>query len=104
MVPNSSQLNNYVPPKEFKSKARQARDQEERRRKEADEVEDRRVEAMASRREEAVREAVDAHLAGLTDKERARIEREAIEASKLDPKLFRRSIIRAHVIKLLELE
>jgi hypothetical protein len=55
-------------------------------------------------RDKAEKEAVDAHLAGLTPEQRTELEREAFASSELDAKLFGRVIVRDHVKKVLGLD
>ena len=62
----------------------------------------RKAEARAGdARSKAEKEAVDAHLAGLTPERRAALEREALAGSALDARLFGRVIVRDHVRNLL---
>ena len=91
----------FAMPKGFKSKAQT---EVERLAAERDEQElaARRVDARSRDVDEkAENAAIDAHLASLTPEEREQLEHVAFDASELNPKLFKKLIIRDHVRKLL---
>jgi Replication initiator protein A len=94
----------FKPPEGFKSKA-QVEAERLAAEKAEQELAARKLAARSKDAKElAEKAAVDAHLASLTQEQRAELEREAFAASELNTKLFGRIIVRDHVRKLLKME
>lgn len=91
----------YAPPGDFASRATEQARRADRDRADRQRQSRREADRALAQRELADREAVDTYLAGLAAVEREALEADAVARSELDPRLFRRFIIRDYVLTLL---